>query len=182
MIRVIRDLVAVEFRHDRDKIGSIYVPDMAKERSDQGIVKYIGPKAEFVLPGDYVLFSAYDGTNVHIEGEEGLIILPESKIVAILHPPEFPINNLYFKYRRSQEEVDEEFWALHNIIVKHLGYDNDIVLELVKKVLIGGFTRPPYAQCSYEQAITLVRRALQDSPIELKWKSRLASAPKRDDL
>lgn len=185
MIRVIRDLVAIEFRHDRDRIGHIWVPEIAKERSDQGIVKYIGPKAEFVLPGDYVIFSAYDGTNVHIEKEEGLIILPESKIVAIIHPPEFPIPGLYFRYRKTQEEVNEEYYELAKIVAEEMTGTDFISIDVentVKKILKSGFTQAPYQECSYEQAITLVRKGLQESKIEIKWKDRMKSAPRREDL
>lgn len=64
--------------------GGIIVPDMAKERCNQGIVKYVGPDVEELFVGDYVLFSNYDGTLMSVEGEGYIIIVKESGITAKL--------------------------------------------------------------------------------------------------
>ena len=97
MIGLIRNKVAVEPIHDPDKIGSIYVPDQAKERCDQGIVKYIGPEVTSVGVGDYVLFSGYTGQTIKLEDEGILIIMPEDFIVLKIEPPDTSIRGIYFK-------------------------------------------------------------------------------------
>ncbi len=95
MISLPQNKVAVRYIQDPDMIGSLYIPQDSKERSDQGIVKYIGKDCHWVKPGDYVIFGGYTGTVAHIEGENGLIILPEDQIVAILHPPATTIYGLF---------------------------------------------------------------------------------------
>ena len=114
MIKVPARKVAVEPIFDPDKIGHIYVPDQAKERCDQGIVKYVGEKVRELGVGDYVLFSGYSGTLVNLEGEGRLIILPESFVVARIYPAGTPIAGLYFKDRDGEffEATYEEAFHL----------------------------------------------------------------------
>lgn len=97
MIRLLLNKVAVEPIHDPDKIGSLYVPDIAKERCDQGIVKYIGPDVKDICVGDYVLFSGYTGQTIKLEGEGVLIMMPEDFIVCKIDEPGTTIKGLYFK-------------------------------------------------------------------------------------
>lgn len=100
--------VAIEPIYDPDKIGSIWIPDQAKMRCDQGIVKYVGAKVKEVEIGDYVIFSGYSGTNVEIEGEGRLIIMLEKFIVCKLYPPGTIVPGLYFKYKENGKYVYEE--------------------------------------------------------------------------
>lgn len=104
MIRLIKNQVAVTPIFDPDQSpGGIWIPDMAKERCDQGIVKYIGPDVQDIGVGMYVLFSGYTGTLVHIAGEGPLIIMTEPFIVCQL--PEVDnihIPGLYFKNNQGQ--------------------------------------------------------------------------------
>lgn len=97
MIKLPSKKVAIEPIFDADKIGSIWIPDQAKMRCDQGIVKYIGNKVREVKVGDYVLFSGYSGTLVDINGEEQLIIMLEKFVVCILHPDPTVIPGLFFR-------------------------------------------------------------------------------------
>lgn len=76
--------IAVVPLFDTTKVGSLYIPEQARERSDQGIVKYIGPLVEDIKPGDHVIFSGYTGTLLHIDGEGILIVLPEEFVEAKL--------------------------------------------------------------------------------------------------
>lgn len=70
------------------------------ERCDQGIVKYLGADVVECKIGDYVFFSGYTGTLMHIEGEGLLIILPEDFIECIFDIDEFSrVPGLYFKDR-----------------------------------------------------------------------------------
>ena len=97
MIRLPLNKIAVEPVQDPDKIGSIWVPDAAKERCDQGIVKYIGPDVKWIEVGDYVLFSGYTGQTIALEDEGVFIVLPEDFVVAKIDPPNTTISGLYFK-------------------------------------------------------------------------------------
>jgi len=89
--------VAVVPLFDPDTYGHIIIPDQAKERCDQGIVKYLGPKCELVKHGDHVLFSGYTGTTVSLEGEGLLIIMPEDFITAVCEDPVTDVPGLYFR-------------------------------------------------------------------------------------
>ena len=94
MITLPRNKVAVRYIQDPTvSPGGIHL--VGTERSDQGIVKYVGANVKFVRPGDYVVFSGWVGSTVHIGGEGGLIILMEESIECILHPPATEINGLY---------------------------------------------------------------------------------------
>ncbi len=70
--------------------GGIFIPDTAKEKSQEGKVLAVGPGrlsedgkriAMDVKVGDIVIYAKYGGTDIKIEGEE-LIILRESDILA----------------------------------------------------------------------------------------------------
>lgn len=98
MIELTTTHIACRPIFDPDKHGSLYVPEIAKSRSKQGIVKYIGPDCKSKLkPGDHVLFGGYTGTLVNLEDEGLLIIMPERYITAIIHPPVTEVSGLYFQ-------------------------------------------------------------------------------------
>ena len=68
-------------------IGGIIIPDTAKEKPLTGKVVAVGPgtaevKME-VAEGDTVLYGKYAGTEIHIDGEDYLI-MKQSDIMAIL--------------------------------------------------------------------------------------------------
>lgn len=80
--------------------GGIIIPEMAKDRCDQGIVKYVAPDCKIVQEGDYVVFSGYSGRTFRFEEEGTLIIIDERYIVAkmegaLLDTTEVP--GLFFK-------------------------------------------------------------------------------------
>lgn len=96
------------------KESFIHVPDQAKERTDQGIVKYIGPDVRGITVGDYVIFNGYSGTLVYLTGEddlgkahsEELIIMHTDFIYAVLDEIPFtPVPGLYFKIRDKHGDV-----------------------------------------------------------------------------
>lgn len=105
MLRLNKNKVAIIPIRDPDKIGSLYVPDIAKERSDQGIVKYIGPDCKYVKIGDYVAYSAYSGTLFNIQDPErpneiveDVIIMDEESVVAVMDDlTNYDIPGLYFR-------------------------------------------------------------------------------------
>lgn len=93
--------VGIEPIFDPDMIGSLYVPEQAKERCDQGIVKYVGGDCELVKVGDHVLFSGYTGTLIRIDGES-LIIMPEEFIQAVVYDEPKIVEGLYFKDKNGE--------------------------------------------------------------------------------
>jgi co-chaperonin GroES (HSP10) len=96
------------------KQGSIIIPEQAKERTDQGIIKYIGDDVRDLKVGDYVIFSGYSGTLFHFTGEgprgeqvsEDLIIVHSDFIFGVLDEvPYTPVPGLYFKTRDPDNKV-----------------------------------------------------------------------------
>lgn len=103
MIKVIGRNIAVEPRFDANvSPGGIIIPEMAQERCDQGIVKYIGPDVIDIKVGDYVLFSGYTGTNVRLEDEGILIILNEEFVTCLIYPPDTDIPGLFFRSKEGE--------------------------------------------------------------------------------
>jgi chaperonin GroES len=92
-IRPLGERVIVKALPQEEKTKSgIYLPDTAKEKSQQGEVMAVGngkiTEEGKTIPmnvkaGDKVLYGKYSGTEVKIDGEEYLII-KESEILAIL--------------------------------------------------------------------------------------------------
>jgi co-chaperonin GroES (HSP10) len=84
---VLADGEVVEFQQ---RAVELYKPDGEKERSDQGIVKYVGEEAakHGFLVGQYVLYSGYTGTLINLEGEGRLILMPFKFVQAELTEPE----------------------------------------------------------------------------------------------
>lgn len=78
-------------------LGGLWIPDQAKRRTKQGIVKYVGPDVTLVKVGDHVVFSGYTGTTVLLEGEGAIIIMPETFITCKLETPDTDIPGLFFK-------------------------------------------------------------------------------------
>lgn len=81
-------------RVDADAVtaGGIVLPDMARQKPEQGRVLSVGdgrllPDGSRAQPqvveGDRVLFTRYAGSEVVIDGEE-LLILDEGEILAVL--------------------------------------------------------------------------------------------------
>jgi chaperonin GroES len=82
-LRPLGDMVVVRRLAPAEKIGSIFLPDVAKEPPQSGVVVAAGPGARdenFVrIPmdvgeGDHVLFGKYSGTDVVVDGEELLLV------------------------------------------------------------------------------------------------------------
>jgi len=92
-IQPLADRVVVKALEDTEQMrGGLYIPDTAKEKPMQGEVVAVGPgklsdEGKRIGPdvkvGNRVLYGKYSGTEVHVEGEEYLI-LRESDILAII--------------------------------------------------------------------------------------------------
>ncbi|MGQ9705363.1 MAG: co-chaperone GroES, partial [Actinomycetota bacterium] len=92
--RPLGDRVVVEPVEQEEKTPSgIILPETAKEKPQEGKVIAVGPgrrddKGERVpmdvKEGDRVLFAKYAGTEVKLEGDQKVLILKESDILAVI--------------------------------------------------------------------------------------------------
>mgnify|MGYP003573865147 CR=1 FL=1 len=92
-IKPLADRVVVKpLDQDDAKVGSIYIPDTAKEKPQEGEIVAVGPGkvadsgekvALEVKVGDKVLYGKYSGTEVTIDGTDYLI-MRESDVLAII--------------------------------------------------------------------------------------------------
>jgi chaperonin GroES len=79
-------------KEEEERVGSIIIPDTARERPQQGEVIAVGPGRRGEegkrLPmnlkaGDRVLFGKYAGSDVKVDDEE-YIVMHETEIYAVL--------------------------------------------------------------------------------------------------
>lgn len=92
-IRPLQDRVVVERVEALQKsAGGLYIPDSAKEKPQEGLVKAVGKgkRAEDgtliqpdVKEGDKILFSKYAGNDVTIDGND-YIIMREDDILGVV--------------------------------------------------------------------------------------------------
>lgn len=182
MLRVKKNDVAVAPIFDPPKTrGGLFIPEIAKERSDQGIVKYIGKDVDDVYYGDHVMFAAYDGTLTNLTGEGLLIILPADKIVAVIHPPETRIDGIYFKSPLTKEETQELKEELQSIIINHMSLEGIVgsIPELIDKIFAAGFLKNQYWPCTYEMTVELIAEAITnaDWKDQFRFKERKLASP-----
>lgn len=85
MLVPLRDEVYIYpiFDSPKSSSGLILIPDEARQRCDQGIVRLVGPKCNWLKTGDYVLFPNYNGTLMFIE-DSPWIIMQEMAVTAKL--------------------------------------------------------------------------------------------------
>jgi len=91
-IKPLGDRVLIEtLEENLQKQGSLYIPDTAKEKPQEGKIKAVG-KGRYedgklipldVKVGDKVLYGKYSGTEIKHDGKEYLIVR-ESDILAII--------------------------------------------------------------------------------------------------
>lgn len=91
-IKPLADRVLIKpLEEKEDKVGSIYIPETAKEKPQEGTVEAVGPgRTEDgkhvpldVKVGDKVLYGKYAGTEIKHDGSDYLIIR-ESDILAVV--------------------------------------------------------------------------------------------------
>jgi len=92
-IRPLHDRVLIRRVEETEtRVGSIVIPDSAKEKPQQGEVIAVGNGkvldngsrlAPDVKAGDKILFGKYSGSDIKIEGQEYLIVR-EDEILGIL--------------------------------------------------------------------------------------------------
>jgi chaperonin GroES len=92
-IKPLEDRVLIQRVESDERTDSgIYIPESAKEKPQEGIVRATGPgkvndageRIEMtVSEGDKVMFGKYSGSEITLNGEEHLI-LRESELLAII--------------------------------------------------------------------------------------------------
>lgn len=91
-VKPLNDRILVQRVESEEKsAGGIIIPDTAKEKPQEGIVKAVGPGklekgervAMQVAVGQRVLFGKYSGTDVTVGGVE-LVLLREDEVYAII--------------------------------------------------------------------------------------------------
>ncbi len=92
-LRPLHDYVLVKRVEEAEsKIGSLYVPDSAKEKPQKGEVVVCGAGFQLkdgrrvaldVKAGDQILFGKYSGSETQL-GDDTYLILRESEILAVL--------------------------------------------------------------------------------------------------
>ncbi|NOZ29933.1 MAG: co-chaperone GroES [Chloroflexi bacterium] len=93
-LRPLGDRVVVEPIEEEERTASgIILPETAKEKPQQGKVIAVGPGARDengnripmdVKLGDRVLFAKYAGTEVKLDGDNKVLVLRESDILAVI--------------------------------------------------------------------------------------------------
>lgn len=88
--RPLHDRVLVRRLEEDEKVGSIIIPDTAKEKPQRGTVISVGPGKLLdsgargtlsVSVGDEVIYGKYSGTEIEVAGKD-VKILRESDILA----------------------------------------------------------------------------------------------------
>jgi chaperonin GroES len=92
-IRPLYDRIVVRrIETQENKQGSLYIPDSAKEKPQEGEVVAVGQGKRLengqlaaldVKAGDRILFGKYSGSEIKIDGEE-LLIMREDEVLGIL--------------------------------------------------------------------------------------------------
>ena len=84
MIKPTKDRVIVEVKEEPEKIGSLYVPDTAKNKpkAKAGIVLAIGPDQDNVEVGETIIFEKYSGAKID-KLQDNVLIINNSDIIAI---------------------------------------------------------------------------------------------------
>jgi chaperonin GroES len=91
-IKPLGDRVVIKpLTNEAEKIGSLFVPDSAKEKPQEGKIEAVGPgkrEGDKLIPlevkvGDRVLYGKYSGTEIKSEGIDYLIVR-ESDVLAII--------------------------------------------------------------------------------------------------
>jgi chaperonin GroES len=80
----LKDRVFVKYSEEIEKTsGGIYVPDVAKEKPQRGVVEAIGKEVKEVKVGNTILFDKFSGSKINIDNVEYLI-LKEEDVLGII--------------------------------------------------------------------------------------------------
>ena len=85
-VQPLDDRVLVLPMDNEEKVGSIIIPDTAKEKPVVGVVKAVGTDddlKEMIKVGDKVVYGKYSGEELKVDGEKHLLI-SRSDLLAIV--------------------------------------------------------------------------------------------------
>lgn len=182
MIKITENKIAVVPLENPDMIGHIVIPDIAKERLNQGLVKYMGPKCKHTFIGQYVLFSGYTGTLTHVEGEGKLIILPEDWVIAEISISQgsVAVPGLFFAGRVNRAQQHFELTSALQVLLP--GLEEDKIATLATGLCDAGFYGPlstPYFTATYEKMMEYVAQAFSDNT---EWRDKVRVANREHDV
>ncbi len=118
MIRLTGHNVAIKpkFYENKTESGLLYIPDDSIRRANQGTVSIIGDKVTTVSVGDFVLFSGYSGTTIHVDGIV-LILMHEEFLTCKIDEELGEIPGLYLK---DTFGINSFFPATHDAVIAML--------------------------------------------------------------
>lgn len=85
-IKPLKDRVVVKYSEEEVEktAGGLYVPDVAKEKPQKGIVESVGAEVKELKEGNTILFDKYSGSKIKIDGTEYLILKEEDVLGVIV--------------------------------------------------------------------------------------------------
>ena len=135
-IRALRDNVFVRRRKAGERVGLLFIPESAREKTQEGVVVAAGAGARLkghvirpmsVKPGDRVLFGKYPGEPAEIDGEL-LVNIKEDDLFAVVEP-DGTVRPLYdhvaIKRSATPESHDGLIYIPHTS--QELAYEGDVV-------------------------------------------------------
>jgi len=75
-----------QLEEEEEKIGSIYIPDSAKEKPQIGTVLAVGTNEELkkiLKKGDKIIYAKYSGTEIKLKGDEYIILKREDILAKV---------------------------------------------------------------------------------------------------
>ena len=69
----VEEKIIVKRLKEKD-IGSVYIPDSAKEKPIEGIVFSVGPKVSGIKPKDHIMFDPQKVITLEVKGEEFIVV------------------------------------------------------------------------------------------------------------
>ena len=101
-IRPLYDRVVVKRVEEQEtKRGALFIPDSAKEKPQEGEIVAAGQGKRFedgnlvpldVKVGDRILFGKYSGSDIHVDGQE-YMIMREDEILGVLNHQPVEVKN-----------------------------------------------------------------------------------------
>lgn len=78
-IKPLKDRIVVKYSEEEAEktAGGLYVPDVAKEKPQKGVVESVGSEVKELKAGNTILFDKYTGSKIKLDGTEYLIIKEE---------------------------------------------------------------------------------------------------------
>lgn len=180
MLELLGNKIAIQPRFDPDMTaGGLYIPDIAKERCDQGVVKYIGPDVVDIKVMDYVLFGGYDGLTIQIEGEGTLILIHEPFIKAIFKEVTTPLSGIYFRQKFDEDALDADIKELYSRVCMNMGFDSKGFHSEFLKIMSKHY---PFFNAPYEVVMQEIMAQFSQQPTFAKITNKEDDRAKVDHI